>query len=134
MLAIPGGRPPGAPWSVRLAGRRSARPALEIYEAGELIDIVSSTRIAVRQLRGARIAAGGTGRRVLAWGRMPTAGACPEVEFGERRHHGRVQAATVIAVVSWCWLAFAEGAFATVTVRTPDAVLRQRVAGGRPWC
>ncbi|HSZ46450.1 MAG TPA: hypothetical protein VK823_13995 [Streptosporangiaceae bacterium] len=125
---------PGYPWSVRLAGPGSACPALEIYEGGDLIDIVSSTRIAVRHLRGARTAAGYAGPRVLAWGRMPATGTCPEVEFGARRRRGGVQAASVIAIVSWCWVALAEGSFATVTVRAPAAVLRQRVAGGRPWC
>jgi hypothetical protein len=132
----PAGAPelPGYPWAVRLAGLESPCPALELYEAGDLIDVVSSTRIDVRHLRGARTAVGPAGQRTLAWGRMSATGTCPGVEFGPRRGRRGTQAATVIAVASWCWVALADGRFATVTVRTRDAIFRQRVAGGRPWC
>ena len=62
------------PWSVRLAGVRSACPALELYEADVLLDVVSATRIAPQSLRGARSFACAAGRYALAWGRLPGPG------------------------------------------------------------
>jgi hypothetical protein len=125
---------PGCPWTFRLAGSRSACPALELYEAGHLIDIVSSTRVAVSVLRGARAAASEPGGHVLAWGRMPVTGHCPQVSFVGRGWRPDAQVATVAQVTSWCWIAVAEGSFAAATARTPAGLLRCRIVRGRPWC
>jgi hypothetical protein len=132
----PGGaaaRLPGYPWTFRIAGPRSACPALELYEAGSLIDVVSSTRIAASHLRGARAAAGESGERALAWGRMPETGTCPRVRFIERGWRGGTRAATVAQVTTWCWVAVADGSFGAVTARTPAGLLRCRIARGRSW-
>ncbi len=51
-----GGPLPGLPWSVRLAGADSPRPALELYEDGILLDVVSSTPVAPQLVRGVRAA------------------------------------------------------------------------------
>jgi hypothetical protein len=126
--------PSGRPWTFRIAGPHSACPALELYEAGHLIDIVSSTRIALSPLRGARAAAGESGERVLAWGRMPQTGNCPQVRFIERGWRRGSLAATVTQVTTWCWVAVADGHFGAVTARTPAGLLRCRIARGRPWC
>src|SRR5215510_9254159 len=42
---------PGRPWAVRLAGRDPAFGALEVYEADVLLDVVTSTRLALLLLR-----------------------------------------------------------------------------------
>ena len=52
-LSPPGLRSAGL-WSVRLAGAGSASPAIELYAAGVLIDVVSATAVAPQLLRGAR--------------------------------------------------------------------------------
>jgi hypothetical protein len=125
---------PGDPWSIRLAGATSACPAIELYEAGDLVDVISATPVALRQLRGARAAAGSTGPRALAWGRLPAAGCCPEVEFSQGAWRANVRRATVIQVTTWCWLAVADGRYAAVTVRIADGRLRRRLARGLPCC
>jgi hypothetical protein len=133
-LAGDAARLPGSPWTFRLAGSRSACPALELYEADHLIDVVSSTRIAVSLLRGARAVAAGSGERTIAWGRMPVTGTCPQVRFVERGWRRGTRAATAAQVTTWCWVAVADGSFAAATVSTPAELLRCRTVRGRPWC
>lgn len=125
-------RLPGYPWTFRLAGPRSGRPALELYEAGNLIDVVSSTRIAASHLRGARAVARESGELAIAWGRVPETGTCPQVRFVERGWRRGIRAATVVQVTTWCWVAVADGSFAAVTVRGPEGLLRLRMVRSRP--
>ncbi len=125
---------PGVPWSFRVAGGRSARPALELYEGGVLLDVVSSTPIAPRILRGARAAAGDGGReRTLAWGRLPAAGACLAVQFGRGNIRRRAYPAAVIEITGWCWLAVANGRFSRVVATFAGRSLIHKVSGGPPW-
>ena len=125
---------PGYPWTFRLAGPHSACPAVELYEAGHLIDVVSSTRVAVSLVRGARSAAGARGEGTIAWGRMPVTDSCPQVRFAERGFRRGSQAATAVQVTTWCWVAVADGSFAAATVRTSAGLFRCRIVRGRPWC
>jgi hypothetical protein len=111
---------PGRPWAVRLAGRHSALPAVEVYQAGVLLDVVSSTRLAPALLRGARAAEGGAGPCVLAWGRMPVTGASPEVEFTLGRRSPYSQPGIVLKPTPWCWLAVADGRFDRVAIQSAD--------------
>jgi hypothetical protein len=122
---------PGRPWAVRLAGGRSACPALEVYQAGDLLDVVSSTMLAAALLRGARAAEGGAGPCVLAWGRLPATGASPEVEFTLGRRRPYPQPGTVLRLTSWCWLAVADGRFDRVAVRSGDGCIRGGIRRGR---
>ncbi|MFE2106845.1 hypothetical protein ACFXAF_13375 [Kitasatospora sp. NPDC059463] len=134
---------PGGPWSVRTvpAGRGRGRAALEVYEHGELVDVVVATRLGRGLLRGARAWAGaGTGaggrrrpRHGLAWGRLPHGGAVPAVGFtGGRllRLPGRpapvVAAAEVVTVAGRFWLAWAEGVFDGVLVEAPGGAGPER--------
>ena len=75
------------PWTIRLAGPQSAWPALEVYEAGTLLDVISSTRLLVSLLRGARAGDGTAGPCALAWGRLiaPDAGLSAEFSRGRLR-------------------------------------------------
>jgi hypothetical protein len=128
---------PGWPWSFRLAGPRSAWPALEVYEFGDLLDVVSSTRMAVRLLRGCRTVTGETGSRAIAWGRLPAPGARLEVEFSRRRGGWRGRAGSptvrpgVTEITGWCWVAIADGRFDHVCVRSGSASVRCRLNRGR---
>ncbi|MET9613497.1 hypothetical protein [Kitasatospora indigofera] len=67
---------PGGPWEVRRSGggggHRRGRPALEVYEHGELLDVLVASRLSPQLLRGARRSADGGRRLSLAWGRRPT--------------------------------------------------------------
>jgi hypothetical protein len=123
---------PARPWAVRVAGSRSAWPAVEIYQAGALLDVVSSTRLAPTLLRGARAGAGGAGPCVLAWGRMPVTGASPQVEFILGRRWRYSQPGTALRLTSWCWLAVADGRFDRVAVQSADGCFIGRVRQWRP--
>jgi hypothetical protein len=123
---------PGRPWAVRLAGGDSAFPALEVYEAGVLLDVVISTRLAALLLRGTRAADGRAGPCAVAWGRLPVTGASPEVEFALGRRRPYSQPGAVLRLTSWCWLAVADGRFDRVAVRSGDGCVRARIRRGRP--
>jgi hypothetical protein len=123
---------PGRPWAVRLAGRGSEFPALEVYQAGVLLDVVSSTRLVTPLLRGARASDGRAGPCALAWGRLPPTGASPEVEFTLSRRRPCSQPGTVLRITSWCWLAVADGRFDRVAVRSGDRCVRGTIRRGRP--
>lgn len=82
--------PVGAgPWSVRsLVGRRG-RAALEVYQDGELADVLVAARLTPQLLRGARRSpAGGRAHHVLAWGRLAADGGAPAVAFTAGRLAG----------------------------------------------
>jgi hypothetical protein len=123
---------PGRPWAVRLAGRDSAFPALEVYQAGVLLDVVISTRLAALLLRGTRAADGQAGPCAVAWGRLPVTGASPEVEFALGRRRPYSKPGAVLRLTSWCWLAVADGRFDRVAVRSGDGGVRARIRRGRP--
>ncbi|MFF7457308.1 hypothetical protein [Kitasatospora sp. NPDC008115] len=144
---------PGGPWSVRgVPTGRGRRAALEVYEHGELVDVLVAARLGRGLLRGAR-AWSGTGaggrrrpRQGLAWGRLPQGGAVPAVGFtGGRalRLPGRpapvVAAGEVVTVAGEFWLAWAEGVFDGVLVEAAGGagperspLTRVRAAAGAP--
>ncbi|WP_199881903.1 hypothetical protein [Streptomyces sp. CB03911] len=110
------------PWSVRDAGgrRKGRRAALEVYEYGELLDVVVASRLSPQLLRGARRGSRGGRDLALAWGRRSAEGPLPVVEFtGVRRPLRRRTWVPVpaVAVSGEFWLARAEGPFRTVRVR-----------------
>jgi|HubBroStandDraft_4_1064222.scaffolds.fasta_scaffold456421_2 hypothetical protein len=124
---------PGAPWSFRLAGVLSARPAVELYEAGDLLDVVSSTPVAPQLVRGARATSESGCQRALAWGRLPATGGWLAVEFSSGTVRRYAHRAAVIEITGWCWLAVADGRFDRVVVSSGGRRLQQRVTGGRRW-
>jgi hypothetical protein len=124
----------GDPWSVRLAGAGSACPALELYEAGEILDVISATNVVRPLLRGARATASAAGPRAIAWGRLPASGIRPLVSFGPRRRREDPLAATVFQPAAWCWVAVGDGRFDSVTVQAGEHSRRRRLARGRPCC
>ncbi|WP_380285052.1 hypothetical protein [Kitasatospora purpeofusca] len=135
-------RGPVGPWSVRsVPAGRGRRAALEVYEHGELVDVLVAARLGRGLLRGARAwagaGAGAGGRRRarhgLAWGRLPHGGGAPAVGFtGGRllRLPGRpspvVAAGEVVTVAGEFWLAWAEGVFDGVLVETADGAGSER--------
>ncbi len=120
-------RPPDlSPWTVRVAGPQSAWPALEIYEAGILLDVMSSTRLAGSLLRGARTAESARGPCALAWGRLPAPGALLRADFGLGRRRPW-SAGEVMVIGSWGWLAVAAGGFDAVIVSSGGRCARARL-------
>jgi hypothetical protein len=110
--ADPDRRLTGTPWSVRLGRASEGRAALEVYDAGSLIDIVVATRVTPKILRGARRGP----RSAVAWGRLPADAGSLTVLFSRGRRRRDPHVAEVIAVGGFCWLAVAPGLFDGVTV------------------
>ncbi|MFE6056030.1 hypothetical protein ACFQ6N_35240 [Kitasatospora sp. NPDC056446] len=131
-----GSLPVGAgPWSVRSVGTGRGRAALELYQHGELTDVLVAARLTPQLLRGARRSpSGGRSWHVLAWGRLAEGAAAPSVEFTGRRalraarSARAAQSAAVAVVAGRFWLAWAEGPFDAVLVGHPAGGPTERLA------
>ena len=106
----------GTPWSARYARGPGGQPAVEIYEAGRLTDIIVATRIAAQILRGARRARGGRGMLGLAWGRLPADGRRVSVAFAGGWPRRVAVPAEACEIAGLAWLATSHGRFAAVSV------------------
>ncbi|MES9541498.1 polysaccharide deacetylase family protein [Actinomadura sp. NPDC000600] len=106
----------GTPWAIRLGQAAAKRPALEMYEAETLVDVVVRSSVAPQMLRGARRGVSRGRPCAIAWGRLPADSTLPVVLFTGGRWAGRKQRAEVIAIGGFCWLAVAYGRFTTVGV------------------
>ncbi|MEU1283674.1 hypothetical protein [Kitasatospora sp. NPDC005856] len=124
--ALPAG---AGPWSVRSVGSGRGRAALELYQYGELTDVVVAARLTPYLLRGARrCPSAGRSRHVLAWGRLAADGAAPAVVFTGRRPLRRVRStAEVVTVAGRFWIAWAEGPFDAVRVEHPAGGTAERL-------
>ncbi|MFD4654072.1 hypothetical protein ACFWP2_00430 [Kitasatospora sp. NPDC058444] len=124
--ALPAG---AGPWSVRSVGSGRGRAALELYQYGELADVVVASRLTPYLLRGARrCPSTGRSRHVLAWGRLAADGGAPTVVFTGRRPLRRVRStAEVVPVVGRFWIAWAEGPFDAVRVEHPAGGTAERL-------
>jgi hypothetical protein len=145
---------PGTPWAVRPAAGPGARAALEIHEAGAVLDVMVDTPVASRVLRGARRARqgrsrqsrqgrsrqgrsrrGGRGRphQAIAWGRLARGDAAVTVTFARGRLRPRVASADFAFLTAWCWIAVAEGSYDRVTVSYAGRRERLVLRRSRPW-
>jgi hypothetical protein len=120
------------PWSYRIAGPASRWPAVEVYEAGRLLDVVTCTRLAAQLLRGGRAVRTADDERAFAWGRLPLSGGTLSVEFSRGLVRKARLIVPVIEVTSWCWFAGADESYDTVTVRCGEVGIRSRLRAGRP--
>jgi hypothetical protein len=121
---------PGTPWSVRPAAASGGRAALEMYDAGTLVDVMVARSLAPRILRGARSAVWAGRPRAVAWGRLPVDGAGPSwdgsglsadgtglsVTFARGHVRPRVRAIEVTSIMCYFWIALADGRFDSVAV------------------
>lgn len=108
---------PGTPWSMRLACGSGGRPALEVYAAGSLLDVVVASSRASRLLHGACAMVVGGQARAIAWGCLPAA--CAEllsVEFSRGRIRRQAQHEETESVADWFWFAQTDGRFSHVQV------------------
>ncbi|MFJ9440409.1 hypothetical protein ACIRRH_00890 [Kitasatospora sp. NPDC101235] len=125
-----GALPEGAgPWSVRSVESGRGRAAMELYQHGELTDVVVAARLTPHLLRGARhCPSAGRSRHVLAWGRLAADGTAPAVVFTGRRPFRRVRStAEVVTVAGRFWLAWAQGPFDAVRVEHPAGGTAERL-------
>jgi hypothetical protein len=107
---------PGTPWSMRLACGSGSRPALEVYAAGALIDVMVTTSLASQLLRGACAAVVAGQARAIAWGCLPAWGEPPSVEFLRGGIRRRAQLEGAESVAGWFWFADTDGRFSQVVV------------------
>ncbi|WP_329583830.1 hypothetical protein OG500_26355 [Kitasatospora sp. NBC_01250] len=136
--------PVDGPWSIRLADG-GARPALEVYEHGELIDVLVASSLSEHLLRGARhldgsgvldesggleVAGPGDGTVAgFAWGRVDADGSAPEVDFAGARLRRTWRPAEVVVVGGAFWLGWAPGPLVDVRARRADGGTERLRAG-----
>lgn len=118
---------PRTPWSVRVSRQTAARPAIEIYAADTLLDVVVATPLSASILCGAGRTVAGGQHHAIAWGRFIGSASGITARFSRRRPGGG-HTTGVTAVNDWFWVATAEGRFATVTVTYLGASQRRRIA------
>jgi hypothetical protein len=145
---------PGTPWSLRLAGAPDGRHALEVYDAGVLVDVMVARTLAPRILRGARSAVWAGEHRAVAWGSLPPggaggqagaggglradvacagqAGAPLQVAFRRGRVRPRLRLAEVATIAGCFWIALASGRFGHVQVTDRDTRHRAGLRTARP--
>jgi hypothetical protein len=111
------------PWTVRVGRGPGSRPALEVYEAGALIDVMVATSLVGQIVRGARGAVVNGRHRAVAWGRFPDDGRKVAVAFSPGRGLGGmlkvgrpVLPVETTDIASLFWVAAAAGRFSRVTV------------------
>ncbi|MFF7632069.1 hypothetical protein ACFZB9_02795 [Kitasatospora sp. NPDC008050] len=148
--------PVDGPWSIRLTGG-GARPALEVYEHGELIDVLVASSLSEDLLRGARrfdgagrldgsglvdaaglvdgsgvvevAGPGGGAAAGFAWGRVDADGSAPEVAFTGGRLRRTWRPAEVVVVGGEFWLGWAPGPLVDVRAHRPDGGTERLRAG-----
>src|ERR1700728_1663147 len=119
-------------WSVRVSRQAAARPPMEIYAAGPLLDVVVAPPLSAGTLSGAsRMVAGGQ-HHAIAWGRLIGSASGITVRFSRRRLGGGDHTADVTPVNDWFWVATAEGRFASVIVTYLGASQRRRITAAPP--
>ena len=109
------------PWSVRL--RAGRRPAMEVYEYGELLDVVVESSLGDAQLRGARRgrARSPEDRPVsCAWGRWPPGATPRPVLFRAGGLRRRAVRADVVRTAGRFWFASVAGEFRWAQVCRPS--------------
>ncbi len=121
------GELPRTPWSIRISGENSARPAMEVYAGEILLDVVVATPLSPGLLCGARRTVWGGRAQAIAWGRLIGSWSGITVRFSRGWLGRGGHAAEVIPVSEWFWLAVADGRFGAVTVSYLGNTERRRV-------
>jgi hypothetical protein len=132
------------PWLIRTSGGTTGWPAMEIYAADNLLDVVVATALVAGILRGAGRAAWDGLPGVIAWGRLPADGTDITVHFAQRRlrrwpgsraqrtdrerYPAGICPAQVTVVGEWFWVATADGQFDSVAVAHHGTHERRRIA------
>jgi hypothetical protein len=138
------------PWLVRTSAGTAGWPAMEIYAADRLLDVVVATTLVAGILRGARRAVWDGLPGAIAWGRLPADGTNIAVHFAQRglrrwpgsraqrtdreRYPGGICPAQVSVVGERFWVATADGRFGSVAVAHHGTHERRWIATVRsPW-
>jgi hypothetical protein len=128
-------QPPGRPWAVRRAAGPQRRPALEIYAAHLLVDVLvlpSNWPLSPRIIRGACSVTWAGQRFAAAWGVLPPAGRDLLVEFSRGRIHTQACPAEPVTVGAVFWFAHTAGHFRHVVVTQRGGQERHDIRPARP--
>jgi hypothetical protein len=121
------------PWSVRRARGPGARPALELYEAGRLADIIMATAVASQILRGARQSRRDGQVFSLAWGCLPADGQAVSVTFTRNWPRRIAVGSEVVEALGLAWFAVVAGGFAVAGAGHHGHCDRLRLEAGPLW-
>ena len=127
--------PPGHPWALRRAAGPAGRPALEIYTADVLVDVLvlpGDWPLSPRIVRGACTVTWAGLRCAAAWGVLPAAGRGLLVQFRSGRFHTQTCPADPVAVGGVFWFAQAAGRFRQVLVAHGGGQERHGLRAARP--
>ena len=126
---------PGRPWAVRRAAGPAGRPALEIYAADVLVDVLvlpgdwPSPRHLTRG--GCSVTWAGQ-RRTAAWGILPAGGRALLVQFRSGRIHRQACPAQPVTVGGVFWFAEVAGHSRHVLVTHHGSQERHGIRPARP--
>ncbi|GAA1215909.1 hypothetical protein GCM10009665_02140 [Kitasatospora nipponensis] len=109
---------PAEVWPERAA--RTGRPTLEVFEHGELVDVLVASTLNGELLRGARRAVSDGRTAGFAWGRVAADGTPPSVAFAGARLRPLWRPVRLRLVEGGFWLAWAPGPLVGVLARRPD--------------
>ncbi len=126
---------PGRPWAVRRAAGPDGRPALEIYAADALVDVLvlpPGWPLTRHIVRGACSATWGGQRGAAAWGILPGAGRGLLAQFRSGRIRAQACPAQPVAVGGVFWFAQAAGSFRQVLVTHAGGQERHCIRPARP--
>ena len=126
---------PGAPWAVRRAAGPAGRPALEIYTADVLVDVLvlpGDWPLSPQIVRGACSATWAGQRCAAAWGILPAAGRGLLVQFSQGRIRAQACPAEPVAVGGVFWFAQTAGRFRHVLVTHHGGQERHGIRQARP--
>jgi len=131
-------------WLVRTSGGTAGWPAMEVYVADNLLDVVVATKLRAGILRGASRAAWDGLPGAIAWGCLPADGTNIAVHFAQRRlgrwpgsraqrtdrerYPGGICPAQVSVVGERFWVATADGRFDFAAVAHRGTHERRRIA------
>lgn len=127
--------PPGQPWAVRRAAGPDGRPALEIYAADALVDVLVlpiDWPLSPRIVRGAYAATWAGQRCAAAWGVLPSAGQALLVQFSQGRIRSQACPAEPVTIGGVFWFAQAAGRFRHVLVTHRNSQERHGIRPARP--
>jgi hypothetical protein len=119
-----------SPWTVRFGHGTRGRVALEVYNAGLLLDVLVAQPLAADLLRGARRTDDNGRPSVLAWGHLPPDGVPPTVLLTQRCR--APYAAEPAPTAGAFWIALAEGSYDRVTATHRDGS-RERLRVRAGW-
>ncbi|MFE2728084.1 hypothetical protein [Kitasatospora sp. NPDC059327] len=117
---------PHSGWAMRPGCGGSGRPAVEVYDGEDCVDVLVATRLVRDPLRGARRGGSGKHSWTLAWGRLPHGVEHVYLEFRRRR---LVRIISPVIVAGQFWICEVPGSYSSVAAFTDGVRLASLTVG-----